>query len=159
MKRLIYAYLLFFLVACSNNKVPLNDEAFENVPELFDEKEEAFAYQTILEQKLQDYFDLLVLKDNFPEFREGVSSQLQKVANDSILIQRNLGKVSIENLEQVGSLVVISDAEKRMTLSFDMMTNETVKRDTITAIIKTDVMYIDSMETVATKILFVRNND
>lgn len=154
MKLLVYIYIVLFLTACSNNKVS-NAETLEEAPVEFNLKEEVFEYEIMAKQKLQDYFDLLELKESYPEFSEEISSQLQTVVNDTIHSSLKPRKALIGNLQQVGELKIISDTEKRIVIGFDLTSNDIVKRDTLVAIIKTNIVLIDNKKRVATKVSFI----
>lgn len=164
MKRFLYIYVAFFMMSCANerkNEAPIegvNMEKTETMLEstAFEDAKEAFTFQHLTEQKLQDYFDLLVLQQQHPEFIEDIRTQLHELSEDSIIISYFPQKVDIKNIQQIGETQIISDSIQRIELRFDIITNNSVKKDSITAIIKTKTITLDNEELSSTKVVFTK---
>lgn len=164
MKRFLYIYVAFFMMSCANerkNEAPIegiNMEKTETMLEstAFEDAKEAFIFQHLTEQKLQDYFDLLVLQQQHPEFIEDIRVQLHELSEDSIIISYFPHKVDIKNVQQIGETQIVSDSIQRIKLRFDIITNNSVKKDSITAIIKTKKITLDNEELSSTKVVFTK---
>jgi len=161
MKKFMYLWILFFITACANqpkkeasaegdlkeNETVLENSALENL-------EEDFVYQHLTRQKLQDYFDLLKLKQEHPKFEKDITLQLIKLSNDSLDISNVNQKVSIENVQLIGQTIKISDSIKKLRVSFDIVVEDSKRSDSITAIISTKKIFLDKKEMISTKVVF-----
>jgi len=161
MKKFIYIYSLFFIVACAKqgkNEAPVEQDMKEyeigNENSAFVDISEEFTYQHLTKQKLQDYFDLLVLQQEHPEFETTIALQLQELSNDTLKFSNVLHKISIENVQQIGATIKISDSIQKIRLLFDMVAEGSKKIDSITAIVSTKMVYLDQKEVISTKVVF-----
>jgi hypothetical protein len=164
MKRLLYFLLLLFVLSCAKGKKEAPAARDMKEPEV--EKpmpvtnttiattSEAFEYQHLTTQKLQDYVDLLTLQQQHPEFNEGIASQLQKLLKDSIRITKTGQKITIKNVQRIDSMHSISDSVQKMWVRFDMIADNYVKSDSIAVFIKTKKILLDGNEVIATKLVF-----
>jgi len=170
MKRVLYIICILFIVSCSNRKeAPRHsNEAIEttdlkqedaavlaSAPISIENKE--FAYQKLTSQKLQDYYDLLLLQNQHPEFQNEIKEQLQELSTHKILIAKSIQSIRIQNVQQLEDVIKISDSLQRIKFSYDISTGDSIKTDTITAIIKTNRLDLDGTEVIATKIKFTTN--
>lgn len=149
MKKLAYLYIFIFLFACSKSKEM--DNAVYDVAEI-EVATETFENENMLQQKLQDYYDLVTLKENYPEFNEEINNQLNTLITDSLQTNSNK-KVSIKNLT-LSKTEVKDPTTKELYLYFDVIDNDIAKKDSIIAVMTTKNVFIDSIKTVATKIKF-----
>ncbi len=163
MKRLIYIFVVLFITSCTNNRKEVSIEAVEmekteTVLEstALEDVKETFTFQHLTEQKLQDYFDLLVLKQQHPEFIDDIRTQLHELSEDSIIISYFPQEVDIKNVQQIGETQQISDSIQKIKLRFDISTNDSVKKDSIVAIIKTKRITLDNEELISTKVVFTK---
>ncbi len=163
MKRLIYIFVVLFITSCANNRKEVSIEAVEmekteTVLEssVMEDVKETFTFQHLTEQKLQDYFDLLVLKQQHPEFIDDIRAQLHELSQDTILISYFPQKVDIKNVQQIGKTQQISDSIQKIKLRFDISTDNSLKSDSITAIIKTKRITLDNEELISTKVVFTK---
>jgi len=160
MKKFIYIYILFFIAACANQ--PKNEAVEEELKEFetglensaLEDMAEEFTYQHLTKQKLQDYFDLLVLEQEHPEFGEDIALQLLELSNDTLKISIASQKVSIQNVQQIGAVIKISDSIQKIRLVFDIVAEDSKKSDSITAIVSTKKIYLDQKEVISTKVVF-----
>jgi len=161
MKKFIYIYVLIFIAACSNQPkkeaaIEEDIKKYETVLEnsALEDMAEEFTYQHLTKQKLQDYFDLLTLQQEHPEFGEDLALQLQELSHDTLNISIASQEVSIENLQQIGATIKISDSIQRIRLLFDIIVEGSKKSDSITAVISTKKVYLDQKEVISTKVVF-----
>ncbi len=161
MRKILYLFLIFIVVSCSKSKQEAPIEAIEANEEhmmLEDEalmvETEVFTYQHLIEQKLQDYYDLLALKNRHPEFIEDITLQLNELSKGEIYVANNIQKVRIENVQQIGTSEQVSDSIQKITIQFDIFNDSITKTDSISAIIKNKKMILEDTEVVSTKIIF-----
>ena len=158
MKKLIYVIFILIFISCKNNDV---NKVFENSV-LVEEDSEVFEYSNNLEsnkyqllstQKLEDYFDLIKLKEKYPEFKNDVFLQLRSLSNDSILKEYK-GDFSIEDINQKGDTQRVSDSTQKIKLSYKVISESYTLTDSIYAIITSKIIQLDGIETVSNKIVF-----
>ncbi|MEX0275270.1 MAG: hypothetical protein AB3N16_12925 [Flavobacteriaceae bacterium] len=162
MRKLFLIAVLCVIGSCgheNNYKVKEPAVVFEaevHTPDVNKEKE-VFGYQVMATQKLQDYFDLALLKENFPDFKDNIDTQLNKLINDTTSIPEEMTKVHIKNVQQIGKDLVISDSIKMIRLSFDIVSNGLIRKDTITAEVSTRRISIGDENVIGTKMRFLRD--
>ena len=167
MKKLLYISIAIFIISCANNRKEAAIDAVESVEmeqnettilesTAMEDMSVTFQYQQITTQKLQDYFDLSVLQQQHPEFKEEITTQLQELSKDNLIIADSTRQVIVENVQQLSEIQRVSDSVQRIKIRFDIRTNDNVKNDSITAIITTKKIRLDDKEVISTKILFER---
>ncbi len=167
MKKLLYIFITLFIISCANNKKEAAMDAVESVEmeqnkttilesTAIEDMSGVFQYQQITTQKLQDYFDLSILQQQHPEFKEEITTQLQELSKDILIIADSTQQVIIENVQQLSEIQRVSDSVQKIKIRFDIRTNNSVKNDSITAIITTKKIRLDDKEVISTKILFER---
>lgn len=152
MRKLFYIFILVFLANCSKRK-EMNSAKIDALEIAM--PAETFENQVMLQQKLQDYYDLVFLKENYPDFNAEVNEQLNNLVYDTLAINLNKSG-TIKNLNLIQE-TIISNSVKEVKLQFDIADNNTTKKDSITAIITTKKMIIDGNESIASKIKFKKN--
>jgi len=158
MKRIINLIMALIITSCANeNKnIPLekmeslNDDYMSNAIE----KPEAFMYQHIYTEKLQNYFDLLHLHTSHPEFREDIEIQLKNISEGTDLSLNYDNKITVNNIQNTGDLKIISDSVSTTTLHFDRVSQGEVTPDSIKAKVIKRVIIINDAEEIATKVTF-----
>jgi len=167
MKKLLYISIAFFIISCANNRKEAAIDAVESVEmeqnettvlesTAMEDMSAEFQYQQITTQKLQDYFDLSVLQQQHPEFKEEITTQLQELSKDILIIEYSTQQAIIENVQQLNEIQRVSDSVQKIKIRFDIRTNDSVKSDSITAIIITKKIRLDDEEVTSTKVLFER---
>jgi len=167
MKKVLYIItLLFIVISCSEAKreAPLMESkttemSSEVSPVDRIALEESFAFQYVTQQKLQDYYDLMVLLKQYPEFKEDITLQLKEISKEKITIPDYTQLIRIENLQQLGDIQQVSDSIQKIDLQFDIIDNTNIKKDTITAQIITKKIQLDNTEVVSTKIVFSKEQN
>ena len=163
MKKLAYISFTLLFLGCANvseeKSFATNDSAESEITkdEATINVEEAFPYATITGQKLQEYFDLVALKNQHPAFAETISEQLEQLTNDTILLPKGQDSVAVKNLSPVGSIRTINDTLQQQEFTYSIVSKTMFKTDTLTAFIVTKPVMVDGVEAVSTKVLF-RNN-
>lgn len=154
MKIMLSLCLLMFIVSCARHD---KESLYDNIEDNYDYEDfmyEADAYRNLIEQKLQDLYDLLVLQKQYPAFKDDIELQLRRFSEDSIAIPEGATKVLIENVQQIGELQYISDAVQHLKLRFDMVIKNVIKTDSVTATIIHDKITMDDEQILTTKITF-----
>lgn len=156
MRKILSLIILIFLIySCSRSKEmkPVNySYKKETVIEKSAIITEPFKYQIITKQKLQEYYDLLVLQKKHPEFKDDILAQLQKISSINKKL-KDTNSIKINNLELI-STNKTSETERRIKISFDVISNNKIKKDTTIVLIKTKKVIIDNRELVSNKIRF-----
>jgi len=171
MKRLCYILITLTLVACSEGHkskefvksadVSLEETSMEVVEEGLGT---AINFEMLATQKLQDYVDLLILQQQHPEFREELRLQLLRLSADTLLVPSHLtmgeagnSEISISGLVQLGEVETVSDTVQKVTFSFKLNSETTVRVDTLKAIFTTQKVVIDGLQHTTTKVTFEEN--
>ncbi|WP_299115471.1 hypothetical protein [uncultured Winogradskyella sp.] len=108
----------------------------------------------LISQKLQDFYDLVALQNEHPEFNNEVIKQLKNYTNDSInnFIAKDF--TIIKNIKRLGNIIIVNDSVQRIKLSYDKVSNSTKKTDTIYAIITNKKVKLDNETLISNKIQF-----
>jgi len=111
----------------------------------------------LVNQKLQDFYDLLALQSEHPEFNNEVSKQLKNFTNDAINKFKNDDFFIIKNIKQIGDVVFVNDSVQKIKLSYDKVSDKTKSTDTINAIITKKQIKVDDKTLISNKIQFSKN--
>jgi len=162
MKRVLYSILILFFFSCTNaskNEASPTLDVSENekTVEEIEETTEAFTYQNLSKQKLQEFYDLLLLQKNHPEFNEDISIQLKGISEKNINVPKTATQVSVKEIKQLKENEVISDSITKVFFEYKLDFNGVTKIDTITAIVITKQVLINDEQQIFTKLKFVKN--
>ncbi len=130
-------------------------EEVEALEEVAADAEYEFSNQ-LVNQKLQDFYDLLALQSEHPEFNNEVSKQLKNFTNDSINKFKNDDFFIIKNIKQIGDVVFVNDSVQKLKLSYDKVSDKTKSTDTINAIITKKQIKVDDKILISNKIQFFK---
>lgn len=160
MRSAYYILILLFLISCNQGEKSDSLKNFDLLEEevtatSYEVIPEAFEYQSLTIQKLQDYFDLLVLQQQHPEFKNEIHKQLVALSSDSTKIPLNTAKISIEEVQQIGVPEKISDSVQLLTVSFNVVTPSTTIKDTLVAKIVSKKVMVEGTEVTTTKLQFI----
>lgn len=157
MKKLVYIIYVFLLISCNNSsevnsldsmiiKEKLNLEDFGYT-------KSSFNVSNLAQQKLQEYYDLVLLKEQHPEFGNDIELQLKNLANTSLEIPKSTEAININSVKVISNQK-LSDSTLRMLLKYQLTTNNGTSTDTIIAIIKTKTIIVDGEGVTSTKLVF-----
>lgn len=140
MKKLAYISLVLLIMLSCKEQAMKNDKAYEVVEETFIEDDvsgisEINSYETLSIQKLTEYFDLLKLKAEHPEFEESIISQLENYTSESLIKGVLSRGFTIENIDQMGGVKKISDSVSKIQFQFDIVSENTTLKDSVFAIV------------------------
>jgi hypothetical protein len=162
MKKIVYIIIIFLIVSCKNETKNKSFEVYDIEPvgiEDYDDSFEfsiikSFNYEKLINLKLQDYFDLKVLEQQHPEFKDAIKKQLYALSNDDIDVSNFSTKITIENIRQIGKPIIVSDSVQKLKLHFDIVTEQNKTTDSIIATIINKSVVIDNEKRLSTKIIF-----
>ena len=165
MKKFIYivvASLLLFSCANSNKEASISDIDFsenEVVGNTNINLEEATIVTNthLAESKLKDYFELLVLQQKHPEFNEEIQSQIQSLSEANLTISDSLDILSVENLRQIGPVLQFGDSLQKIKFYFSVITENGVREDSITAVLRAQKVTLEQQEVMSTKVTFEKD--
>jgi hypothetical protein len=107
----------------------------------------------LISQKLQEYYDLSVLQQQFPELEKELTSQIKTLSNSEASLNTD-SNISIKNVSQIGNSKQLSDSITELVLKFEIHSKKRTQIDTITALVKTSKITIDNEEFTTRKIEF-----
>lgn len=106
----------------------------------------------LLKQKLQEYYDLLNLKNNSPDFSEQIDKQLNKILKETPNNEKFNDSTKINNINFLANPENISDSVQKIKFSYEA---DSII-DSLSAIIKTTPVTIEGQVIWSTNISFER---
>lgn len=94
-----------------------------------------FYTQDFMGQKLQEFYDLSLLKQQHPEFQEDISKQLLGLSSAKAKIPKLSQEIRIENLHLLEKVEKSNDTVSKLKLSYDIVSELGKEKDTIVAVI------------------------
>ncbi|MEM7087464.1 MAG: hypothetical protein AAF489_14855 [Bacteroidota bacterium] len=165
MKRLVHIVVVSFLLfSCANSNKEASmsgadlSEAEVSESNPIDLSETTLMTNTDLAKaKLQDYFDLLILQQKHPEFKEDIRAQIRSLSESDLNISDSLSIISIENLRHTGPIERYGDSLQKIRFYFNLVSDNGRLEDSITAVLRTQKITLEQKEVTATKVTFERN--
>lgn len=106
---------------------------------------------SISTQKLNEYFELVKLKQQHPEFESDINEQLLSFTTDSLSVLKYGSDFTISNIQQTGNRKIISDSVEVFTLKYTVTTDSKVFQDSILTHVTSVTHYLQSVEAVNIK--------
>ena len=171
MKNILFIFIVLIMVSCKNESVKNSNEmeleyATEDaemditVKETFmleqtqpDFKTETFDHKELTTEKLQELYDVLMLIQKHPEFKESLTSQLNTYTKDSLTAIINKDIV-VDNLRLKGNILKPNDSTQKMKLLYNKTSQNNRTLDSIWAKITFKTVTIDGKEMQSKKIKF-----
>ncbi|NNK83533.1 MAG: hypothetical protein HKO92_10460 [Flavobacteriaceae bacterium] len=168
MKKLYYILCLFLVFSCMNSSetksTNIEKSAMEpKAVEVFEATDlkandlEIFTEQDIAYQKLQEFYDLTILKQLHPEFEEDITKQLEELSSSELNLPRISREIKISNLKQIEASEKLNDSTSKLKLSYDIQSELGTQKDSIFALIKTSTITIEGQQQKAYRITFEKN--
>ncbi len=160
MKKIMYILMFLLWFSCANetkNKSleVATEEAYEiPIIEPNNDDSKVFNYETLASKKLMDYFELVRLRQEHPEFKKDITLQLQNLFHDTFYLTNYQHVESITNIKQMEEIIKISDSVQKIKLYFDVNTDNKTYKDSTLAIITTKSVIIDGDTLTSTKVAF-----
>jgi hypothetical protein len=165
MKKLIIILgLALLIVSCKsdtsftpdvNKEVQINDFSGFN----FSVVSSSFTKTDLIEQKLQELYDLSLLMQLHPKFDEELIDQIRSISDSKIRLTEKADSIKINNLTQIGDVNIKSVSISEVKFSYEVLYNNKVLTDSILAIVKIQNIEIDGENFSATKIRFKKIED
>ena len=102
-------------------------------------------------QKLNEYFELIQLKQQHPEFKSDINAQLLSFTTDSLSLLNYEDGFTISNIEQSGKRKAISDSVDVFTLKYTVTIGSKVFQDSVLTRIINGTDYLQTVEVVSIK--------
>nr|WP_321230789.1 hypothetical protein [uncultured Psychroserpens sp.] len=106
---------------------------------------------SISTQKLNEYFELVKLKQQHPEFESDINEQLLSFTTDSLSVLNYGSDFTISNIQQTGNRKIISDSVEVFTLKYTVTTDSKIFQDSVLTRITSRADYLDPEEAVTIK--------
>lgn len=160
MRKLIY--ILFFLTlvitGCNNQYAP-SDKSISNNAEVELNMDKASyrinSFEKLSSLKLREYFDLLKLQKEHPEFND-IQKQLQRYASEDLIYASFSKDFKIENIQQVGAVYKISDSLNKLKLKFDLVSKDTLIKGAVFVNISSKTIDLDGNKVITNKVRFTK---
>ncbi|SDI09738.1 hypothetical protein [Winogradskyella thalassocola] len=163
MKRYL-TILVLILCSCNNsNEKSIEHSEMERL-ELDDAMTLAiekpyFTELSIIEEKLQDSYDLVYLSEKNKDFQTALQSSsliIQNLILDSLNSQNS---PTITDVNRIGHIETINDSTEHINFSYTLKQHNSVKIDSLKAIIKKHNLTIEGQTKTAIKIEFTSYKD
>lgn len=156
--KLFNIYILIFLIFFSCSRVREQESAVhaEEDGTVIEENFTKFdIYNTdqlkpLLKQKLQEYYDLLLLKNSSPDFSEQIDKQLNKILKETTRIDSLNDSTRINNITFLSDPENVSDSVQKIKFSYEA--GPII--DSLSAVIKTTPVTIEDKVIWSTNISF-----
>ncbi|TXG35273.1 hypothetical protein [Seonamhaeicola maritimus] len=153
--------LLFVLIfSCKNESAyklestDVENEVVEiNKPAEFSEIDN---YETLSAQKLSEYFDLLKLKSQHPDFEEDIVAQLKNYTSEQLIGFKINDDFEIQNIRLNGEQIKIADTLRKLQIEFDINSKFVNIKDSVFAYITSNTILVDGKELKSNKVRFSR---
>ena len=154
MKQLLYIMIIICAWSCKNHDaMELKNIEVEDANTVSKPIASDFTEIDLISQKLQEYYDLSVLQQQFPELKKELTSQIKTLSNSEASLNTD-SNISIKNVSQIGNSKQLSDSITELVLKFEIHSKKRTQIDTITALVKTSKITIDNEEFTTRKIEF-----
>lgn len=159
MRTVISLCLILMFVSCVSNKKEA-DVLLKN-PSIIDTytkgSAKEFNYNYITSEKLQEFYELLLLEKTYPEFKDDIALQIKSMSSEDIKIPDSINVIAVKNVKQIGPINQISNTVQEIKLSFDVVTNTTTYKDSIYAKLTTNRITKEGSKLLSTKITFSKS--
>jgi len=142
-----------FIVSC-NSKTPEYNEykIVRGNSYNFDSK----STESLLEKKFKEFYDLNILLNKYPDFKESIENRIKNFISNSETIFELNDSVSVKNIRQEGLLTTISDSVQLTKIYYDLVSENSTEKDSVFAFITKKRVMIDDEEVFSTKVKFTR---
>ena len=163
MKNIRLIFIVFIIVSCKSETAKSSntlEHAIESVEMKVEEKlvekntenNTTFLYKNMTTEKLQEFLDLIALQNKHPEFSEEIKSQLKNYTKDSLSNYKTIEDVLIKNIELQGAIIKLNDTIEKMKITFDLISKNDIKQDSIWAEVTTHVVELNGKQMQSRKV-------
>lgn len=186
LKHIIFIIASILLSACAmeNRKVKSSEDNIEVAAEAVEDIDDSVVYEEdvaldkeilydlevnanydvkyemntpLINQKLQEFYDLLALQNQHPEFMDEVAEQLKNYTQDSISNFKVDKVVVIKDIRRLGNVIRVNDSSEKIKLTYTKMVDNIKTVDTIYAIISNKTILVDNEPLTSNKVRFSKN--
>lgn len=159
--RYIVNILLFVLIFSCKNESAYKLESTDVENEVVEinkpaEVSEIDNYETLSAQKLSEYFDLLKLKSQHPDFEEDIVAQLNNYTSEQLIGFKINDDFEIQNIRLNGEQIKIADTLSKLQIEFDINSKFVNIKDSVFAYITSNTILVDGKELKSNKVRFSR---
>lgn len=116
-----------------------------------------FKETLLIHEKLEDFYDLLTLRNRHPEFSEDVTLQLKNFTNDSLNLYAIKGVKTVQNMRPIGNIKIIDSTKRKVQYTYDIVSETSRKTDTIWVIITSKMVVLDGKSVLSNKVKFSKH--
>ena len=155
MRKIINILFAWILCSCAdsmNKEAIVSDE--ESVLLEYELDSKNLTIEKLTSEKLQNYFELIKLKNEHPKFQEDILEELKGISDEEFTKIDSSESFTIENIRMVGKGIILSDSVQKMILHYDFVSENQTKTDSIAAWIKTKSVLLEGVPKKSFKITF-----
>jgi hypothetical protein len=149
MRNIILILIALFIISCSNDSSIISKE--KSV--VFNKE---YSNETLLEEKFKEFYDLNILLKKYPDFKDDIEQRIKNFTSNPESIFELNDSTKIKNIQQKGALIKVSDSVQMTQVVYDLVTENSIKKDSVLAFITSSKVIIDSEEIISTKVNFTR---
>ncbi|MDG5492297.1 hypothetical protein [Psychroserpens sp. SPM9] len=158
MKKILYILLLLFFMTCNNNEAMKTESTdIEMVLDTEDDFDKIISSpETLSIQKLEEYVDLIKIKQEHPEFEADINLQLSNFTLDNASVLNYPEGFSIANIQVAKKPKALTNNIQTLKLTFTVTTPSETFKDSIGAVIKSEPIQLDGKTQISRAITFLR---
>ncbi len=151
--------LLSFMLSCVNHTTKNDVYALEDSELMeYEMKANNFTLEKLASEKLQNYFELLKLKKEHPEFKEDIVLRLKEFSKQELVKMDDLDSFYVKNIRKAETALKLSDSVQKLKLYYDITLGNRNKTDSLNALITSKKIMLDGIETKSIVIKFASFN-
>lgn len=152
MRKIVFLVSFIILVSCANNSPTADENSITE--EAFLVKE--YSTNSLVKEKFLEFYDLKVLLENKPEFKEVIAKRLASFKIDSNTILEISKNSKIKNFEITEPDSININAYSKLKIIFEIDDQITSKKDSLIVFIFEEYFTLDDEKVTSKKIKFTR---
>lgn len=154
MKKIIFLVYFILIFSCSKQNTPLNEKAL--VEDSFTVKK--YSTKSLVKEKFLEFYDLRLLLEENPQFKENIKSRLMSFKLDSSEVLKITPNSKIKKLIITELLLPKKNSDSLLKVLFEISENNILKKDSIIAYINDNKIMINEEVVTTRKIKFKKFN-
>lgn len=154
MKKIIFLVYFILIFSCSKQNAPLNEKAL--VEDSFTVKK--YSTKSLVKEKFLEFYDLRLLLEENPQFKENIKSRLMSFKLDSSEVLKITPNSKIKKLIITELLLPKKNSDSLLKVLFEISENNILKKDSIIAYINDNKIMINEEVVITRKIKFKKFN-
>nr|WP_321233632.1 hypothetical protein [uncultured Psychroserpens sp.] len=158
MKKVAYILFIFCVVACKqNNAMQTESKSVEMLPTMTDDfhTNKVLSSEALSIKKLEEYIDLIKLKQVHPEFEDDITLQLNNFTTSNKSAFDYPEGFNISNIEQLGMSKMVSDTIEQFVLGYTVTVNTQSFKDSMLTQISSKAINIDGDTLISKNVKFI----